>query len=67
MNLVSSQEPETPAVPGGIQGPSRTRTSTRRSKLIEETQQNEVLPTGDEAEVREVREVREVVKRVAVV
>ncbi|KAG7669757.1 putative Histone H2B.11 [Nannochloris sp. 'desiccata'] len=68
MNLVNSQEPETPAVPGGTAGaPARTRTSTRRSKLVEETQMNELLPTGDEAEIQEVREVREVVKRVAVV
>ena len=66
MNLVSSQEPDAPQVPGGA-GPARTRTQTRRSKLVEETQQNEILPTGDEAEIREVREVREVVKRVAVV
>lgn len=66
MNLVSSQEPEAPQIAGGA-GPARTRTQTRRSKLVEETQQNEILPTGDEAEVREVREVREVVKRVAVV
>jgi len=68
MNLVESQEPETPAVPGGTAGaPARTRTSTRRSKLVEETQLNEQLPTGDEAEIQEVREVREVMKRVAVV
>lgn len=36
-------------------------------QIVEQTDQHEVLPTGDELDVREVREVTEVVKRVAVV
>lgn len=36
-------------------------------QLVEETQQQETLPSGDDVEIRQVRQVQEVVKRVAVV
>jgi hypothetical protein len=67
MDLVPSQEPEAPTIPDFEARGGRTRHQTRRSKLVEETQQHETLPTGDEVELRETRAVNEIVKRVAVV
>ena len=65
MNLVPSQEPAAPVLPDA--GGGRTRGQTRRTKLVEETQQHEILPSGDDLEIRQVRSVSEVAKRVAVV
>ncbi|GAB4821746.1 hypothetical protein N2152v2_008792 [Parachlorella kessleri] len=64
-SLVPSQEPQLP-IPH-VEGDARTRVQTRKSKVMEQTTQQEETPEGDQVEVREIRQVTEVTKRVAVV
>jgi hypothetical protein len=59
MQLAPSQEPEAPAPPPAGGRMARSRSQTRRSRVVEETQMQETLPTGDEMDIRQVRHVNE--------